>query len=102
MPESCSRNSPDKSPDETAEQFTMTTAQHAANQRIMLVAIEREYQTHLETESPCSQDKAIMAAVHQDEFTEPINAEDWDAYIYDLAFCLERKLGIYSANQTDA
>jgi len=21
--------------------------------------------------------------------------QDWDAYIYDLAFCLERKLGVY-------
>jgi hypothetical protein len=77
----------------------MTPAQHAANQRIMLVAIE--YQTHLETGSPYSQDKAIMAAIHEEEFTEPVNAEDWDAYIYDLAFGLERKLGIYSANQTD-
>jgi hypothetical protein len=45
--------------------------------------------------------KAIMAAIHEEEFTEPVNAEDWDAYIYDLAFCLERKLGIYAANQTD-
>jgi len=42
-----------------------------------------------------------MAAIHEEEFTEPVNAEDWDACIYDLAFCLERKLGIYSANQTD-
>jgi hypothetical protein len=42
-----------------------------------------------------------MAAIHEEEFTEPVNAEDWDAYIYDLAFCLERKLGIYAANQTD-
>jgi hypothetical protein len=80
----------------------MTPAQHATNQRIMLVAIEREHRTHLETGSPYSQDKAIMAAIHEEEFTQPVNAEDWDAYIYDLAFCLERKLGIYSANQTDA
>jgi hypothetical protein len=36
-----------------------------------------------------------MAAIHEEEFTEPVNAEDWDAYIYDLAFCLERKLGVY-------
>ena len=36
-----------------------------------------------------------MDAIHQDEFTEPLNAEDWDAYIYELAFCLERKLGVY-------
>jgi hypothetical protein len=79
----------------------MTPSPHAANQRIMLIAIEREYQTHLETGSPYSQDKAIMDAIHQDEFTQPLNAEDWDAYIYDLAFCLERKLGIYSANQID-
>ena len=57
---------------------------------------------HLETGSPYSQDKAIMAAIHDQEFTEPVNAEDWDAYIYDLAFCLERKLVIYAANQTDA
>ena len=42
-----------------------------------------------------SQDKAIMEAIHDEEFTEPVNAEDWDAYIYDLAFCLERKLGVY-------
>ena len=42
-----------------------------------------------------SQDKAIMAAIHEEAFTEPVNAEDWDAYIYDLAFCLERKLGVY-------
>ena len=61
----------------------------------MLVAIEREYQTHLETGAPYSQDKAIMEAIHEEEFTEPVNAEDWDAYIYDLAFCLERKLGVY-------
>ena len=73
----------------------MTAPQHAANQHIMLVAIEREYQTHLETGSPYSQDKAIMAAIHDEEFTEPVNGEDWDAYIYDLAFCLERKLGVY-------
>ena len=61
----------------------------------MLVAIEREYQTHLETGSPYSQDRAIMEAIHDEEFTEPVNAEDWDAFIYDLAFCLERKLGVY-------
>jgi hypothetical protein len=72
----------------------MTPAQHAANQRIMLIAIEREHQTHLETGAPYSQDIAIMAAIQEEEFTEPVNAEDWDAYIYDLAFCLERKLGI--------
>ena len=42
-----------------------------------------------------SQDKAIMEAIHDEEFTEPVNAQDWDAYIYDLAFCLERKLGVY-------
>lgn len=53
----------------------------------MLVAIEREYQAHLETGSPYSQDKAIMEAIYEEEFTEPVNAEDWDAYIYDLAFC---------------
>jgi hypothetical protein len=29
-----------------------------------------------------------MEAIHDEEFTEPVNAEDWDAYIYDLAFCL--------------
>ena len=79
----------------------MTPAQHATNQRIMLVAIEREHRTHLETGSPYSQDKAIMVAIHEEEFTQPVNAEDWDAYIYDLAFCLERKLGNYSASQTD-
>jgi hypothetical protein len=73
----------------------MTPAQHAANQRLMLIAIEREHRAHLETGSPCSQDKAIMAAIHEEKFTEPFNAEDWDAYIYDLAFCQERKLGIY-------
>ena len=72
----------------------MTPAQHAANQRIMLSTIEREYQAHLETGSPYSQDKAIMAAIDVEEFTEPTNADDWDAYIYELAFRLEAKLGI--------
>ena len=61
----------------------------------MLIAIEREYQTHLETGSPYGQDKAIMDVIHQEAFTEPVDAEDWDAYIYGLAFCLERKLGVY-------
>jgi len=72
----------------------MTPAQHSINQRLMLAAIQREYQTHLKAGSPYSQDKAIMAAIGEEEFTEPANAEDWDAYIYDLAFCLEAKLGI--------
>jgi hypothetical protein len=72
----------------------MTPAQHAANQHIMLIAIEREYQTHLETGSPYRQGKAILEAIQEEEFTEPLNADDWDAYIYDLAFCLEAKLGI--------
>jgi hypothetical protein len=79
----------------------MTPTQHAANQRINARRHRARNQTHLETGSPYSQDKAIMAAIHEEEFTEPVNAEDWDAYIYDLAFCLEGKLGIYSANQTD-
>jgi hypothetical protein len=26
---------------------------------------------------------------------EPLDADDWDAYIYDLAFCIEGKLGIH-------
>jgi hypothetical protein len=78
----------------------MTSAQHVANQRIMLTVIKREYQTHLGTGSPYSQDRAIMEAIQEEEFTEPLDADDWDAYIYDLAFRLKRKLGIYSANQT--
>jgi hypothetical protein len=72
----------------------MTPAQHAANQRIILNAIEREYQKHLETGSPYSQDQAILDAIQEEQFTQPLNADDWDAYIYDLAFCLEAKLGI--------
>ena len=72
----------------------MTPAQHAANQRIMPIAIDREYRTHLETGSPYSQDKAIMDAIQEEEFSEPLDADDWGAYIYDLAFRLEAKLGI--------
>jgi hypothetical protein len=72
----------------------MTPAQHAANQRLMLVAIQREYQTHLETGCPYSQDKAILEAIQEEQFTEPLDADDWDAYIYDLAFSLEAKVGI--------
>jgi hypothetical protein len=60
----------------------------------MLSAIERVYQTHLQTGVPYRQDKAIMDAIQEEEFTEPLDADDWDAYIYDLAFCLEAKLGI--------
>jgi hypothetical protein len=60
----------------------------------MLIAIEREHRTHLETGAPYSQDKAIMDAIQEEEFTEPINADDWDVYMYDLAFRLEAKLGI--------
>ena len=67
----------------------------------MLTAIKREYQTHLDTGSPYSQNKAIMDATQEERFTEPPDADDWDAYIYDLAFRLEKKLGIYSAYQTD-
>jgi hypothetical protein len=36
-------------------------------------------QKHLETGLSYNQDKA-MDAVHQEEFMEPFNAEDWDAY----------------------
>jgi hypothetical protein len=72
----------------------MTPAQHAANQRLMLVAIQREYQTHLETGSPYRQDKAILEAIQEEQFTEPLDADDWDAYIYDLTFSLEAKVGI--------
>ena len=79
----------------------MTPAQHAANQRIMLAAIKREYEIHLAAGPPYSQDKAIMDAIQEEQFTQPLDADDWDAYINDLAFRLERKLGIYSANQTD-
>jgi hypothetical protein len=60
----------------------------------MLNAIEREYQKHLETGSPYSQDQAILDAIQEGQFTQPLNVDDWDAYIYDLAFCLEAKLGI--------
>jgi hypothetical protein len=73
---------------------TMTPAQHAANQRIMLNAIEREYQKLLETGSLYSQDKAMLDAIQEEQFTQPLNADDWDAYIYDLAFSIEAKLGI--------
>jgi hypothetical protein len=73
----------------------MTPAQHAANERIMLTAIEREYRSHLDNGSLHSQDKAIMDAIQDEQFTEPLDADDWDAYIYDLAFCIEGKLGIH-------
>lgn len=73
----------------------MTPAQHAVNQRLMLAAIQHEYQTHLETGWPYRQHKAIMDAIQEEQFTEPLNADDWDAYIYDLASRLERKLGVY-------
>ena len=72
----------------------MKPAQHAANQRLMLVAIQREYQTHLQTGAPYNQDKAILDAIQEEQFTQPLNADDWDAYIYELAFCLEAKLGL--------
>ena len=66
----------------------------------MLSAIERVYQTHLQTGVPYRQDKAILEAIEEDDFTEPLNADDWDAYIYDQAFSTEAKLGINQ--RTDA
>jgi hypothetical protein len=35
-----------------------------------------------------------MDAIQEEEFSEPLDADDWGAYIYDLAFRLEAKLGI--------
>jgi hypothetical protein len=53
----------------------MTPAQHAVNQRLMLAAIQHEYQTHLETGWPYRQHKATMDAIQHEEFTEPLNAD---------------------------